>query len=244
MERDEVHLWLVDLDQPHDVRRELIGLLRDDERARAARFARPLLQDRFAVGRGVLRWVLARYLGMDPAALSLTYGPYGKPLLMGAGDLRFNLSHSEGQALLGVARGVEIGVDIEAVRPLRDRDDVAQRTFTVGENRALAVLPPALRDAGFFACWTRKEAVVKTTGIGFAFELDWFEVPVGALLEAPDRPVELTVGGPSEVAGSYALWSPRAVESFAAAVAIRRADGTVPPALRLHQRTFDAAAGS
>src|SRR5262249_56258302 len=117
-------------------------------------------EDRFAVGRGVLRWVLARYLGIDPTALTLTYGPYGKPLLMGAGDLRFNLSHSEGEALLGVARGVEIGVDIEAVRPLRDRDDVAQRTFTAGENRALAGLPPALRDSGFFPRWAAHEAVV------------------------------------------------------------------------------------
>jgi 4'-phosphopantetheinyl transferase len=241
IERDEVHLWRVDLDQPDDVRRELVGLLEDDERARAARFARPLLQDRFAVGRGALRWVLARYLGMDPAALPLAYGPYGKPMLMGAGDLRFNLSHSEGQALLGVARGVEIGVDIEAVRPLRDRDAVARRTFTAGENRALEALPPALRDSGFFACWTRKEAVVKTTGIGFAFELDWFDVPVGPVLSTTDRPVELAVGGPSGVAGSYALWSPRVVESFAAAVAIRSADGTTLPPLRLHQRAFDAA---
>jgi 4'-phosphopantetheinyl transferase len=244
IERDEVHLWLINLDQPDDVQRELVGLLQDDERARAARFARPLLQHRFTVGRGVLRRLVARYLGADPAALRLAQGPYGKPLLADASDLRFNLSHSEGQALLGVARGVEIGVDIEAVRPLRDRDDVARRTFTAGENRALAALPPPLRDAGFFACWTRKEAVVKTTGIGFAFELDWFDVPVSPVLGAPDRALELAVGGLAEVAGSYALWSPRVVESFAAAVAIRRSDGSALAGLRLRQRTFDAAAVS
>ena len=241
IERNEVHLWLIDLDQPQDVRRELVRPLQDDERARAARFARPLLQYRFAVGRAVLRCVLARYLGIDPAALRLAYVPYGKPSLAGAGDLRFNLSHSEGQALLGVARGVDIGVDIEAVRSLRDRDDVARRTFTAGENRALAALAPARRDAGFFACWTRKEAVVKTTGIGFAFELDWFDVPVGPDLGAGDRPVELTVGGTAEVAGSYALWSPRVVEGFAAAVAVRGADEETLPGLRLRQRAFDAA---
>ena len=239
-----MHLWLINLDQPDDVQRELVGLLQDDERARAARFARPQLRDRFAVGRGVLRRLVGRYLRMDPAALRLAEGPYGKPLLADEADLRFNLSHSEGQALLGVARGVEIGVDIEAVRPLRDRDDVARRTFTAGENRALSALPSTLRDAGFFACWTRKEAVVKTTGIGFAFELDWFDVPVNPVLGEADRPLELTVGGPAEVAGSYALWSPRTVEGFAAAVAIRRADGTALPGLRLRQRTFDATAVS
>lgn len=229
----DVQLWWIDLDQPADVRAALAGLLADDERARAARFARPELQRRFVVGRGALRALLGHHLGAAPRAIDLRYGPHGKPELAGEAALRFNLSHSEGRALLAVTRRAEVGVDVEAIRSLRDRDRIAGRTFTRRENAALAGLPPGLSDAGFFACWTRKEAVVKTTGIGFAFELDWFDVPVDPALDK----AEIVVRGESAVAGRYGLWNLAAPAGFAAALALRR-PAEDPAALRLVSRSF------
>jgi 4'-phosphopantetheinyl transferase len=169
---DEVHLWLIDLDQPEECRDRLGAVLQADERERAARFLRRQHQDRFRVGRGGLRVVLGKYLATEPGLLQFDYGAHGKPALAGGAELRFNLSHPDRWALLGVVRGSDIGVDIEAIRDLADIGAVAERTFTPGENRALATLLAALYARGFNACWMSKEAMVKAAGVGFAFELD------------------------------------------------------------------------
>ena len=44
-------------------------------------------------------------------------------------EIRFNLSHSREMALLAVARDVEVGVDIERVRPLQEYAAIAERFF-------------------------------------------------------------------------------------------------------------------
>ena len=96
LQEDEVHLWLIDLDQPEEQRATLGAALDAGERARAARFVRRQHQDRFTVGRGALRVLLASYLATSPETLRLVYGPHGKPgLAEGDDGLRFNLSHSD-----------------------------------------------------------------------------------------------------------------------------------------------------
>lgn len=235
VQADEVHLWLIDLDQPPDL---FDAMLQDDERARAARFIRRLHQDRFRVGRGAVRAVLAGYLEREPHLLQLSYGPHGKPGLADAGDLRFNLSHSDRWAMLGVGRGADIGVDIEAIRELSDLDAVARRTFTALENRELDALPAALRARGFYACWTRKEAMVKAAGVGLAFELEWCEVAVDPMMDRLD----VDVGRPAEVAGRYSLRCFEPIEGFPAAVAVRRGlAGPPPSSSRLSTRFFRVA---
>jgi len=54
-------------------------LLSDDERARAARFATPILRARYTAFRGGLRRLLAAQLSADPARLRFVYGPQGRP---------------------------------------------------------------------------------------------------------------------------------------------------------------------
>jgi len=218
LQEDEVHLWLIDLDQPEEQRATLGAALDAGERARAARFVRRQHQDRFTVGRGALRVLLASYLATSPETLRLVYGPHGKPgLAEGDDGLRFNLSHSDRWAVLGVARGSEIGVDIEAARDMVDMAAVARRTFSARENRALAALPADSYRRGFYACWTRKEALVKAAGVGFAFELDWFEVDVDPALHR----LHVEIGGAPAIAGHYALWCLEPVDGFPAAVALR-----------------------
>ena len=53
-----------------------------------------------------------------------SYSDHDKPSLDGA-PLRFNLSHAEGIAALGVTQQDDLGVDVEFVRPLKE--DVARR---------------------------------------------------------------------------------------------------------------------
>jgi len=100
--------------------------------------------------------------------------------------LRFNCSHSGDWALVALARGIELGVDLEQHQPMSDAADVAKKFFTTAEINELNHLPFALKTAGFFNCWTRKEAFVKARGEGLGFGLARFDVSL-----APGGPARI-----------------------------------------------------
>src|SRR5256885_16582453 len=111
-------LWYVDL----DVRAEAPGCfshwLSEDELGRAGRFHSDLDRARYVVGRIALRRVLADRLGCSPAAVRLSYGRNGKPMLEGGrGHLEFNLAHCGGGAGNALTQGVGIGGGIECLPP-------------------------------------------------------------------------------------------------------------------------------
>jgi 4'-phosphopantetheinyl transferase len=139
-------------------------------------------------GRGALRHILAGYLGCAPAEIGFSYTAYGKPFLRNEEKhgLRFNLSHSEDQALLAVTRGRVVGVDIEQIRPDFATEEIAKRFFSEREWKELRGLPAAERTTAFFRCWTRKEAFIKAVGEGLSFPLDAFAVSL-----APGEPAAL-----------------------------------------------------
>ncbi len=192
---DEVHLWRIALDPAPAALVRLGASLSEEERVRAAAFRRPGDGARFIAAHGSMRAILARYLGVEPQTVRFRVGAHGKPALAdvplpavdgSCADLRFNLAHAGGIALVAVACGREVGVDLEPVRPMRDADAIAERWFAREERDALARCPPADATRAFFACWTRKEAFVKALGVGLALPLDTFAVTVG-----PDAPATL-----------------------------------------------------
>lgn len=182
-----IDLWVWDLDARQDVD---LSVLSSGEQQRARRFVQPLHQDRYAVGRATLRHILSRYSGKPASGLAFDYGPNGKPAL--AGDVFFNLSHSENQAALAVTRGCDLGLDIQHYRPVET--DLAERFFSLREREELAALGPSRFADGFFRCWTRKEAVLKARGEGLSVELDSFDVTL-----TPDTPPQLLRYAPDPV---------------------------------------------
>jgi 4'-phosphopantetheinyl transferase len=155
--------------------------LSPDECERRDRFRFEDLRRRFVVARGMLRAQLAGRLGTDPRDIRFVYGEQGKPRLPdGPGGaphpLRFNLSHSGGLGLLGVSQGLEIGVDVEAVRPMHDRDALVRRFFSAAEQAEYDSLPEVLRERAFFDGWARKEAFIKGVGRGLSLPLASFDV--------------------------------------------------------------------
>jgi phosphopantetheinyl transferase len=122
-----------------------------------------------AAARRALRAILGAYLGEDPDAVALTVGERGKPALASGGPLSFNLSHSGGLALVAVgAGGVEIGVDVERLRPRRDLVRLAARWLPEDDATAVAAASEADRERVFYAAWTRHEARTKCTGSGLS----------------------------------------------------------------------------
>ena len=126
-----------------------------------------------------LRQILGEKLNLSPETLNFTVKNQGKPVLSPAQNsmnLSFNLSHSNGKVLLGIAfpsslgTSVEIGVDLEKKRPI-DALKVAKRFFHPSEYERLLHSSPANRDDLFFTYWTKKEAYVKCLGERLIFHL-------------------------------------------------------------------------
>jgi 4'-phosphopantetheinyl transferase len=174
--RDEVVVWQVGLETDSAPFR---ALLSDEELAAADRFRFEQDRAHYAVARGALRIVLGRHLDTAPAAIRFEYGAHGKPSVAGGSELRFNLSHSHGRALIAVARGREVGVDLEYVHREVADEEVARRFFSPEEVQALENLPESARTPAFFRCWTRKEAYLKARGDGIHYGLHHFTVSLG-----------------------------------------------------------------
>ena len=189
LDDDEVHVWRCWLEQSDGPIEQLREVLSPEERVRADRPYQERGRRHAVVARGFLRRVLAGYLGVAPATLSFIYGEKGKPSFAWGGehgDVHFNLSHSGDVAVLGVARGRELGADVERLRAIADHADIASRFFSPAENAELVARWSGDPIRGFFTCWTRKEAYIKATGLGLSQPLDGFDVTI-----APGDPPRL-----------------------------------------------------
>ncbi len=179
LRRAEAHVWRIRLEGSSALVRRRRGELSADEQERAARFHFEADQLRYIVSHSALRQILGAYLDRPTGELRFAYGPKDKPRLVdecGGREVRFNLSHSGDVALVAVTGGREIGVDVERIRALADRDRLAQRFFSPQEVAVLERLPSESRSEAFFTCWTRKEAYLKAKGGGISIGLDQFDV--------------------------------------------------------------------
>jgi 4'-phosphopantetheinyl transferase len=154
-------------------------LLSPDERMRAKRFRFRRDENRYVVGRAKLRLILAVYTGSAPAEIRFAYGEQGKPELMDHPGVRFNLANSEGNALLAISVGHELGVDLERLRPQFADEHIAEHFFSETEVKVLRTLPDSQQEQAFFECWTRKEAFLKAKGGGLSVPLHMFVVAFG-----------------------------------------------------------------
>ena len=159
-------------------------LLSEDECQRAAVFRFDEHRRRSIIARARLRIVLAAHAGGAPQDLRFAYGPHGKPWLPALPSLRFNVAHAGDRALVAIAHGREVGIDLERVEPRRDLADVARQFFSAAERQALDGLEASLRQTAILRCWCRKEAYVKARGGGLTRPLDSFDVAIGPLGDA------------------------------------------------------------
>ena len=171
---DEVHTWCASLDVPPETSARLYATLAPDERQRSARFHFDRDRQRFIAARGVLRDLLARYLQTGPGDVSFVYNAFGKPDLSPqfGGQLKFNLSHAAGLALVAIATASSVGVDLECIRMQSDYPEIARRFFSAAEVDALSGLQSDAYAAVFLSCWTKKEAYVKARGESLTMPLN------------------------------------------------------------------------
>ena len=216
---DHVHVWRMWLELADHRTDELQSKLSADEKRRAARFRSNADRTRYIAAHYYTREILGNYLDLRPEQISFAYNQYGKPELEEietASGLRFNLSHSDDIAVLAVARGFNVGVDIERVKPNAATEDIARRFFSSGEVELLLNQPENERDEAFFRCWTRKEAYIKARGKGMSIPLDQFEV---SFLPG-DPPKIIRIEDDPQAAARWSLFNLEPGDGYTGALAV------------------------
>ena len=176
---NEVHIWLVQTNGESISPGDFKDLLSSIEQDRASKFKFETHRRRYITAHAALRSILSLYVNRPARELQFAWGPYGKPKMASIHDqkkIAFNLSHSHEAAVIAVAQGREIGVDVEWVREDFAFDELAQGFFTTREVAALHALPPHLQRKAFYKCWTSKEAFLKAKGTGLSGQLDEVEI--------------------------------------------------------------------
>ncbi|HNC84230.1 MAG TPA: 4'-phosphopantetheinyl transferase superfamily protein [Nitrospira sp.] len=195
-----VHVWFCELPRYADVQESFAALLSDEERTRAARFAFERDRQRFVLSHGVLRQLLARYTHIKAGEIQFITGRHGKPALavpsVPSENIQFSLSHSGEYALVAVARGREVGVDVEVFKANMDCAKLAERFFAPREAQAMATLCGEPQQRMFYRLWTAKEAYFKGLGVGLSLGLERCEIVFDG--ESPHARVRLADSGTSD----------------------------------------------
>jgi 4'-phosphopantetheinyl transferase len=124
-------------------------------------------------GEPTARTVLGPALGSDPSALPIERDTCGRPHLRGTFERHdIGWSHSGDALLIALGDAVELGVDVEQLRPRARALEIAQRFFHADEADWLRAQDEAARDLAFFRLWCAKEAVLKAHGQGVSFGMD------------------------------------------------------------------------
>jgi 4'-phosphopantetheinyl transferase len=201
-------------------------VLNASEQARCARYRQADDRARFLVGRLLARSAASTELGCAPNDVRLVLRcsvcgaeDHGKPRIADehAHGLSLSIAHSHERVAVAVARGGEVGIDVERVAAI---DDLARQSAGVLHDRertVLAAIEPGARAAALTAYWTRKEALLKATGEGLNVELDSLYVT------PPDLAPALIDGPPSLPPGRVWMCELDAGASYKACVAARLA---------------------
>ena len=190
-----------------------------EEAARAQRFGTELLRQRWIVGRATLRMLLGGILGVAPSAVALGRGRRGRPVLREA-SLDFNVSHTCGMALIGIAHrpqdGMRIGVDVEHSLRKVNADGLSRKFLSDRERERISPLEVDARRHGFLRLWTCKEAMSKATGDALSAPFRLLDVSLDggpALVDGPPpyRPAHWKLypaAVPAEFLATVAIWQP------------------------------------
>ena len=164
----EVQVLFATLEE-HRTRIPMLEALLDvHEQDRAQRFRFAKDRERYIIGHGLLRIALGEALAMPPEAVPFQRGTHGKPFVPGSA-LEFNLSDTKDAVLLALTTGMAVGADIETMDRETDHERVGAHYFAPREMAGIVA-----GDAGkrrFLELWTRKEAVLKASGVGIMEDL-------------------------------------------------------------------------
>ena len=176
---DEIHIWQVALSDvdPAALTQQALAWLQAKDVVRYERLVQQRHRLEFLLGKWLTRICLSEYTGLAMGDWQFIDNAYGKPQPregLGVQAPFFNLSHSNGRAVLAVSRTPELGVDIEFTGRKRRAAKIAHRYFADEEIQTLLALPDSAQQSRFYELWSLKEAYIKARGLGLAIPLRSF----------------------------------------------------------------------
>lgn len=130
---------------------------------------------RLSLGVGYLLDRELKARGMSERDAVQRFGAHGKPYIADCGFC-YSLAHSGTIAVCAVS-DVEVGVDIERIRPLTDAFKAYVTTDAERQMLSRADIDPTL---GFFRLWTAKESYFKCLGVGLTDGVRSADIELGA----------------------------------------------------------------
>lgn len=167
LKENEVHIWSVFLPKYQKDKDYFLSLLSKDEYERAYSFRKDRDQIQSIISRGILRCLLAKYLGEIPQTLKIMYNLWGKPCLPEENLLYFNVSHSKDYILYAITRNYEVGIDLEYIDKSLDVENMALSILSPIELNLWNTLDSQEKIDYFFKYWVGKEAFLKAIGKGW-----------------------------------------------------------------------------
>jgi 4'-phosphopantetheinyl transferase len=166
-----IELWLIDLDrcgEALELAERAQPRLSADDRERARALSDPHERRRRLAAYTALRVLIERVAGPAARGEPFVRGAGSKPRL-DSGSAEFNLSHTEGYALVAVSRVIgPFGVDLEKLRPAKMAPRRLAEIVAVGEGLGDKPLSGLGAERAFLQAWARLEAFAKARGSGLA----------------------------------------------------------------------------
>jgi 4'-phosphopantetheinyl transferase len=161
----EAHIWPIQISTNLHLLQECKNVLHPEETERAKSYRLERDSSRFILSRGVLRYLLGKYLDQLPKDIRFTVGKNKKPFVQktAAGEVHYNIAHSGDWILIAVSDKA-IGVDIEFVDTHFPFSEVLPVSFSREEIQFIRTAEQPLDN--FYLLWTRKEALIKATSKG------------------------------------------------------------------------------
>ena len=208
-------LYLIDTSGIDTFSTDTLKFLSRDEILRADKLESNVKKS-FLAGRASLRIILSKFLGTESGGITFSNTNQGKPEISGEYSesfIKFNTSHSGAYILTGISLAFEIGVDIQEIRAITSPERLMRRQLTNAEYERISVLEDGLRVNEFFRYWTRKEAVLKASGIGLLFPMNKIDV---SLITSRQSSEVLCDG----LSGSFFVSDIEIVNNYTASVAL------------------------
>ena len=217
LREDEVHVWCFSLDVPNKQVASFRKLLDASEMRRVDEYKFERDKIRFIVSRGILKTLIGGYLVQSSGKIQISFESHGKPKLEGS-DLEFNLSHCTEHVLFAFARKTLLGVDIEDRKAIGDVDAMAKQCLAEPQLREFQQLEEGKKMDAFYRIWTRKESLIKATGLGVQQALKDFDV---TFLES-DEPEVIRAANSSSDVSAFHLQDLLLADNLQASLAMSR----------------------
>jgi 4'-phosphopantetheinyl transferase len=168
LDESTIEIWEIDINNQNlEKAKENINNLSKLEREKLEEFKFKKDYQVYLITHVAMRELISRYTGIKANKIEYGYGEKGKPKIKE--DIYFNLSHTDNKGIIGFYKE-DIGVDIEYKKEIEDYDGVGELVFTKEEIKYINN-NYYNRKERFYEIWTKKEAVIKSTGEGLNEEV-------------------------------------------------------------------------